>query len=191
MLLGNGAYANVEENISQLIWDTSYDGSEAPVANRDNLQGGGACINGTYDGVTYTGIIAGAIVNIGGDGIEDLEPNTSAYFFYAGTAPAPTILSFTLTPELGNNNYVITPRNKNSDGTKYNTITIGSTTTQKLYFTTPNILTITANPNIPFTTFSLFPTLFLNKLLKNIFILLQTLYHKKEYSLNTLFKILN
>ena len=158
MLLGDGAFANVEEAPVSRVWkledsDTSYDS--------EIVWSGGSWGNGTPEGegarveannATYPyhlGYIAGAIVNASGKGYEELPPNTSGtltdenigHFFYSGTAPAPTCLNFTFTPII-DSNYIATPANSfSSPSTPYSTITVGSITEQKLYFTTPNILT--------------------------------------------------
>ena len=157
MLLGNGAFANVEEMAVSRVWiiegsNTSYD--------NEIEWSGGSWGNGTpsgegarveADSATYPysyGVIAGAVVDASGTGISSLQPNLSAsptgtnvgHFFYSGTAPAPTCINFTFTPII--NNYVTTPANSfTSPNTPYSTITVGSLTQQKLYFTTPNILT--------------------------------------------------
>ena len=136
MLLGNGAYANTGDNIYSKIWNPNY---EPQIPNIDNLEGGGACIQGTVEGVLYQGVIHGAIVNATGNGISTLESGQSAYFFYSGTAPAPTIISFTLTPSM-NNGYISSPKNNYTNGT-YNEIIIESVHKQSLKFTTPNIYT--------------------------------------------------
>lgn len=96
-----------------------------------------------YPNGTYLGRIAGAIINVNGEGIEEIASNQTGYFFYAGTAPAPTIISFTLTPQLDTNNeYIIIPSNSYDATTlHYNTITIESLHKQSLSFTTPNIYT--------------------------------------------------
>ena len=89
----------------------------------------------------YKGKIAGPIVDISGEGIKTLMPNQYGYFFYSGTAPSPTIISFTLTPKFSGN-YISEPCNSYvDDGKKYNVFTIESLTQQNLYFTTPNIYT--------------------------------------------------
>ena len=138
MLLGNRAYANVENNTSGLIWDSS-----------ENV---GARIHGTitgsedppseYDVGEYIGKIAGAIVDVSGEGISSLASSTNAYFFYAGTAPSPTIISFSLTPEF-NSSGIFTAINNTfiNENTPYNMITIESIEKQKLSFTTPNLIT--------------------------------------------------
>ena len=69
--------------------------------------------------------------------------NKNLYFYYAGTAPSPITLSFTLTPQFSNN-YICVPSNRfvsTTGGVPYNTITIESTTKQELHFTTPGIYT--------------------------------------------------
>jgi hypothetical protein len=86
MLLGNGAYANVENQIISLIWSKLED-------EDDFDQGEGAKID---NGDGKKGVIAGAIVNANDEGISELAADVPAYFFYAGTAPAYTIISFTL-----------------------------------------------------------------------------------------------
>jgi len=97
MLLGNGAYANVNNDRRSCVWDENVE-TEDPVPNRDGLSGAGACIDGSVGGVTYRGFIAGPIIRANGEGIDALTRNEAGYFFYAGTAPAPTIISFDLTP---------------------------------------------------------------------------------------------
>jgi hypothetical protein len=86
--------------------------------------------------------IAGPIIDISGNGIETLAPNTDGYFFYAGTAPSPTIITFTLTPKF-EGYFISEPCNSYAHTTsnKYNTFMIESVTQQCLYFTTPNIYT--------------------------------------------------
>lgn len=134
MLLGNGAYANVENQIISLTWSKLEDAD-------DFAQGEGAKID---NGDGTKGIIAGAIVNANDEGISELEAGIPAYFYYAGTAPAYTIISFTLKP-VYDGNYIAVPGNKSAslynDNHPYNTITIQGETTQTLRFTTPNIFT--------------------------------------------------
>lgn len=144
MLLGNGAFANTEDNIIAQVWSMSE-----LVDDWDTL-GFGAKID---DGSGTLGIIAGAIIDASGNGIaslptydETLPQITSGYFFYSGNAPAYTEIRFTLAPVLDNNKYIITPRNSHSPKTsansnEFNTITIESRTQQKLIFTTPNLYT--------------------------------------------------
>ena len=146
MMLGNGAFANVEGNTTSITWSVNEDQivweNQATRQPQITDTSYGARIEPTNNPPRNMGIIAGAIVNADGEGIASLASGSSAYFFYAGTAPAPTILSFTLTPQLNGSNYIITPKNKRSSGSvKYNTITIGSVTDQELRFTTPNIYT--------------------------------------------------
>ena len=133
MLLGNGAYAEVENQTISCIWSLSEE------AENYATLGEGAKID---SGDGETGIIAGAIVNASDEGIKTLSANTPAYFFYSGTAPSPTVISFKLTPQF-NGYYISEPCNSYASTTanKYNTFTIESLTEQKLYFTTPNIFT--------------------------------------------------
>lgn len=123
MLLGNGMYANAEDNPISLIWD--------PVKLI------GAKIDG---GTGDLGVINGAIVDLNGNGISELAAGQYGYFFYSGTAPSPTTITFTLKPQL-QSYFVVTPKNQHSNGGKYNTFKIASLTEKSLKFTTPNLLT--------------------------------------------------
>lgn len=140
MLLGNGAYANVENQVISLVWSKSEE-------DEDFEEGEGAKID-SGDGTV--GIIAGAIVDASDNGIAILyglnnsnnyQPQIG-YFFYAGTAPSPTTISFTLTPSLSGY-YVSEPCNTyaKTGSAAYNTFTIESVNKQELRFTTPNIYT--------------------------------------------------
>ena len=186
MLLGNGAFANVENHEEMLVW--SKPESEIQIINGYITEeyGVGARIYGTitsdefaersreviatenlslietqsgeeiwtdlpedfipdwheYRPGKYLGKIAGAIIDVDGNGITILDPYSNGYFFYAGNAPSPTILSFTIYPIFNTfgyfyaiNNTFINPLEPNS------TITIESTKQQKLTFTTPNLIT--------------------------------------------------
>ena len=130
MLLGNGMYANVNDDPRYMIFNESTN-TGARIDSGDGTKG----------------IIAGAIINTSGDGIDLLPqytgPSDLGYFFYSGTAPAPTIISFTMTPmEESSYHYISSPRNKyTATGNQYNTITIESLHSQELRFTTPNIYT--------------------------------------------------
>lgn len=149
MLLGNNAYAQADTALESKIWDPERDGDPHPL--------GSARINGTisaeeaenseYPAGTYIGIIAGAIVSIGDEGIDTIpcyngSPITAGYFYYSGTAPAPVCLSFTLYPRL-HDDYISIPGNKYKSENQYayNTITIESIHSQTLRFTTPNVFT--------------------------------------------------
>ena len=143
MLLGNGAYANVTTQDYTRVWSLAED-------DANFWTGFGARIDGTitsndvsdYAVGTYLGRIAGPIVDATNTGIASLAKNTNGYFFYAGTAPAPTKIGFTLQPQINNNKYVSIPKNTYVDeSTPYNTFTIESNTTQQLRFTTPNLYT--------------------------------------------------
>lgn len=97
----------------------------------------------------HVGIIAGAIVDITGDGITILYSKNdtdtghvnAGHFFYAGTAPSPTIITFTLEPTF-DNDYISIPANSYTNPEQpYNTFTITSKSEQSLQFTTPNLYT--------------------------------------------------
>ena len=182
MLLGNGAFANVENNVDSLIWSLP----EEEIEYIDGEPTGeGARIYGVitdeeyaensrlvmasealqwlstedenelffdkeeeivtdyreYHPVQYKGIIAGPIVDISGNGIVSLAPNANGYFFYAGTAPAPTILSFTLTPKFSENGYFMNIFDSITNSSQpYNTITVESKSKQDFRITTPNVV---------------------------------------------------
>jgi hypothetical protein len=149
MLLGNGAYASVEGQTISRIWEvTPHDNitwDELEWVDGEPV-GAGARVEANDAVAPYLhGIIAGAIIDATGNGIASLPRHERSndknfgYFFYSGTAPSPTIISFTLTPTLANG-YIKVPYNSHTDP-KYNTLTIESVTKQELRFTTPNILT--------------------------------------------------
>lgn len=147
MLLGNRAFANVKDNIASYIWSIANDADIEWINNEPSGEGARIEADNTTAPYTY-GVIAGAIVDATGSGIISLSPNTyddptsanTGHFFYSGTAPSPTVLNFTFTPMI--DTYVTTPANSfTSPNTPYSTITVGSTTIQRLQFTTPNILT--------------------------------------------------
>ena len=78
-----------------------------------------------------------------GTGIESLGANSTAYFYYAGTAPSLPELSFKHTPVF-TNFYISSPANSyahNGVSNPYNTFTVTSLTTHKFKITTPNIFT--------------------------------------------------
>jgi hypothetical protein len=86
MLLGNGAYASVENQIISCVWSLDEE-------DENFSEGVGAKID---SGAGDIGIIAGAIVDATDNGISSLASGVNGYFFYAGTAPSPTIISFEL-----------------------------------------------------------------------------------------------
>ena len=137
MLLGDNTFASVEDKVINRIWDLN---EEQTKPNIENLSGGGACIAGIVDGVEYEGIIAGALVDADGNGIPSLAGGANAYFFYAGTAPSPTVIEFTIKPQFDEQGYISAPYNAHTNP-KYNTLTIESVHSQELKFTIPNILT--------------------------------------------------
>ena len=136
MLLGNGAYANVENQTISLIW------SKSETENNWRTEGEGARVEDEENPTRTMGIIAGAIVDVNGNGMPSLEPNTNGYFYYAGTAPSPTIISFVLQPDFNSNGYFTAINNSYTNAsTPYNTIVIESEHIQNLKMTTPNLLT--------------------------------------------------
>lgn len=75
----------------------------------------------------------------------NLPASETAQLYYAGTAPAPVKLRFTLQPQIiqqditgqGGAYYIITPQNKHSSGNSYNTITLESSELHEFKFTLP------------------------------------------------------
>lgn len=146
------------ENETTIIFDKQFsnsfsegasleDENEETITTEDEntvtLQGRLAYVSDYHDYLPkeYKGKIAGPIVDVSGKGITILSSNQYGYFFYSGTAPSPTIISFTLTPQFSGN-YISEPCNGYiNDNKKYNVFTIESLTRQDLYFTTPNIYT--------------------------------------------------
>jgi len=113
MLLGNGVYATVEDDATSITWSELQhtDGtSDIETVTNENFESGTGAMTCTYvkdeEGHDTSeidellGVIAGAIMNAEGKGIDSLSGGTSdadgAYFYYSGTAPAYTILSFDL-----------------------------------------------------------------------------------------------
>ena len=147
MLLGNGAFASVEGQTISKVWSIANDEDiewSGGSWGQGDPSGEGARTEDSANPTRTFGIIAGAIIDATGNGISSLPTYNNnnknvGHFFYSGTAPAPAIITFTMTPTLSNG-YVISPRNSKTSP-KYNTITIESRTVQELKFTTPNILT--------------------------------------------------
>lgn len=155
MLLGNGAYASVEGQVISKVWEV--EGVNNVMDDEIEWSGGswgqgeptgvGARIEDNSATAPYLmGVISGAIIDATGNGITSLERHRGndknfGHFYYSGTAPAPTIISFTLTPTAPESNgYIGVPYNSHTTP-EYNTITIESTSIQELRFTTPNVLT--------------------------------------------------
>ena len=110
-------------------------------------------------------IIAGASMDSQDEssGVE-IPQNSLAYLYYAGNAPSPVKLTFTLTPTFnvdssGENNfgsYIISPKNKYTDTeTPYNVISLTASARHEFRFTLPTFwsnynqaLQIFDNPNI-------------------------------------------
>ena len=138
MLFGDGTYADVTDNIISLIW--AIDEND-PSYNPNTTEVLGARID---DGTSTFGILAGAVIDNSGNGIVSLSKNAPGYFFYAGTAPAFTEITFSITPNFNGSYYIVNPCSKWSkqlyaSNKEYNTITVKSQTTQELVFTIPNI----------------------------------------------------
>ena len=150
MLLGNGAYANVDEVDESKIWSISEESTDDYITDGVGARIDGVITDSTvseptlrngkyiFPNGTYVGIIAGAMVDASDNGIIVLGSETYAFFFYAGTAPSPATITFTMIPTV--QNYITSPYNLHT--TKhYNTITIESVNKQELRFTTPNVYT--------------------------------------------------
>ena len=100
---------------------------------------------------TYYGRVAGPIVDVDGEGIDALSAGEAGYFYYAGTAPSPTIITFTFKLNINSNGFINQPANKidniinNASGGQnnnyYNVFIVESKEQQVLKFTTPNFLT--------------------------------------------------
>ena len=146
MLLGNGAYANAGGEEISKIWYPQDDVGEDwkdPNFDYENSSGARICDDtgaGTDASEPYLGIIAGAIIDASGNGIVELTHNEKGYFFYSGTAPAPTIIQFSINPNFTTGGYINVPYNSKTPS-HYNTITIESREKQVLKFTTPNLFT--------------------------------------------------
>ena len=73
------------------------------------------------------------------DGIA-LPVTEKANLYYAGTAPSPVILEFTLIPQFAQNFYITSPRNKYTTEEKpYNTITLTAVNKHDFDFTVPTL----------------------------------------------------
>jgi len=81
-------------------------------------------------GGPYKGVIQGAIIDASGNGVDAFTANTDVYFFYSGTAPAYTTLSFTMKPQFNSAGIIINPANEYALDKKmnYSTITVESRT---------------------------------------------------------------
>lgn len=112
-----------------------------------NVYYNGALIAWEEDEVWYGGKIGGAELS-DSEGISsgiNLPATEKANLYYAGTAPAPVKLRFTLTPQILQQDptgqskayYIVTPKNKHSDDLTYNTITLKSSEVHEFKFTLP------------------------------------------------------
>ena len=90
----------------------------------------------------YGALVAGAQTGSSGSGTQGIPlppgDNNPAYLYYAGTAPSPVKMRFTLKPEFDDACYIITPQSKlfNPDR-PYNTITLEATNKHEFKFTLP------------------------------------------------------
>lgn len=135
IILGDGTYMDASILTIQKIWSGNPPSGEgAEISPADSSQ-------------EPTGMTAGArvVTKENNSGIS-LSNNDALYFYYAGTAPAPLHLEFTLTPQFSNDGYISCPRNNSQQDASitdpYNTITITNLATkssQNLHITTPNI----------------------------------------------------
>lgn len=154
MMLGNGTFANVDEDtqINSKVW--SLDENEIVwTGNAPTGTPSGVGARVEYDSAEppYTwGVIAGAIITDTSNltlkrvGDNDSQYPDTGYFFYSGNAPAPVELSFILTPNFNSDGYIDTPANSYAlsiSNKPYNVILIESTDQQQFYFTTPNLYT--------------------------------------------------
>ena len=98
----------------------------------------------------YTGMIAGPIVDVNGNGLSVLNNINGSgsgapkygYFFYAGTAPAPTIIEFDMPIMFDANGYFKTINNSFvNKNHPYSEFFIESKEIQSLKLTTPNLFT--------------------------------------------------
>lgn len=192
MLLGNGAYASVEDDTNSLIWDPSeseivwtygepsgegariygeitqteyatnsrYVLATEPQGNENVCtqilaeDGSEILYDKSPDFVSdyrefhpgfYNGKIAGPIIDKDGKGILALSPFMNGYFFYAGTAPSPTIISFVMPineDSFTSEGYFKDIFSKFSSTDKlYNSIVVESIHQHELKITTPNLIT--------------------------------------------------
>lgn len=78
------------------------------------------------------------------DGVT-LEPSSEAYLYYAGNAPSPVKITFSLSPRFDENNYyIVSPYNKYSvtsglSENPYNTISFTATKTHNFQFSLPTL----------------------------------------------------
>lgn len=131
ILIGNGLSINTTYT---MVGPVAAEGTGHTNGNSTNTQY--AEINNINQAVNY-GFIGPLIEE--NDSI-DIEANVNGYLYYCGTAPAKTILSFTLTPIL-TSNYISSPVNSYVNSTvPYNKITLEyNDNIQDFKFTAPSI----------------------------------------------------
>ena len=163
MLLGNRAYANVLGTDSSKVWSPQEEASEIEYFDEtthtwsepteDMVIGMGARVESDEATFPYLlGTIAGAVVEASENGITTLskrygenDNSNIGYFYYSGTAPSPTIITFTMHPKLDyDTGYIVNPANsflKGDDNKPYSSLFIEGINIQELRFTTPNVFT--------------------------------------------------
>ena len=108
----------------------------------------GACIAYTRNGSDE--LIGGRIAGVDLNGVDEgkeglnLPAGEKAYLYYAGTAPSPVKLTFSLKPQFGEGGYIVSPFNKYSvdsgiSTNPYNTITLKATKEHVFQFTIPSL----------------------------------------------------
>lgn len=90
----------------------------------------------------YGSLVAGAQAGPSKSGTQGIPllpgDNNPTYLYYAGTAPSPVKMRFTLKPEFDDACYIITPQSKLSNPDRpYNTITLEATNKHEFKFTLP------------------------------------------------------
>lgn len=156
MLFGGNIFALVEDsmysNIVEIINAAQYIDHSSEEGYYNN--GGSYGISTYYRGAVIFdpdtnrgGRIAGAVMSDNVEGVSLLPAYHNDFdivsFYYSGTASAPTVLKFTLTPRIGESGYIDIPSNKYAQSCdhEYNTLTIEGLEKKEFNFTTPNILT--------------------------------------------------
>lgn len=102
----------------------------------------GATISRVYEGVIIGGKIGGADLTSADENSEGLTimPGDAAQLYYAGTAPSPVKMQFTLHPMFRQDFVIQSPNNKyGTPETPYNTITLTATREHKFQFSLPLI----------------------------------------------------
>ena len=162
-------YSLIAEAIDENTYDSIQEDQNLTNLTKDNyFDNGDTMVNGAYyfpsDETEYEKYYRGAVIahtegsgkdekyisggKVGGADFNEisekangvsLHVNDTANLYYAGTAPSPVVLGFTLMPQL--TNYMISsPRNKyTTDEKPYNTITLTSINEHNFDFTIPTL----------------------------------------------------